>query len=581
MTPLPPDDHKWVIYQMMIRLFGNLNTTNRPWGTRDENGVGKFGDVNGAALAALRDLGATHVWYTGVIEHALCTDYRAQGIPLDDADVVKGRAGSPYAIKDYYDVNPDLAADVPNRMREFEALVARTHDAGLGVLVDFVPNHVARHYQSDAKPEGVRDFGADDDPTRAFAPNNNFYYLPGQDFRPPAGYVPLGGQPYPTADGAYAERPAKVSGNGAATTQPRADDWFETVRLNYGVNHPGDGRAHFEPVPNTWHKCLDVLLFWTRKGVDGFRCDMVEMVPVPFWAWVIPQVRAENAAIRFIGEIYNPALYDAYLHEGQFDYLYDKVGTYDALRAVMEARPDASLNQVAEVRKGLAHIDDRMLRFLENHDEQRIASPPFAGDARAGVPGMAVTAALGTGPVLVYFGQEVGEPGAGHSGFSGDDGRTTIFDYWGVPQHQRWVNGHRYDGGHLDEEQRTLRARDRRLLRAVRGSAALRTGAFYDLQAAQQGYPAYPADRVFSFFRYTADERVLVVANFIPESTHVRIHVPEEALALLRLPDDDDEWQARNLLNSQDETIAIRRVDTAAASLDFELAGWSAVLLRF
>ena len=67
------------------------------------------------------------------------TDYRAFGIERDDPDVVKGRAGSPYAIKDYYDIDPDLAVDVNHRMAEFESLVDRTHQHGMKVIIDFVP----------------------------------------------------------------------------------------------------------------------------------------------------------------------------------------------------------------------------------------------------------------------------------------------------------------------------------------------------------------------------------------------------------------------------------------------------------
>src|SRR5688572_11473880 len=165
--PMEKSSGKMVVYQMMTRLFGNTNTTNKPFGTIEENGVGKFNSVNNAALKSLKELGVTHVWYTGVIEHALMTDYTRFGIPLDDPDVIKGRAGSPYSIKDYYDVNPDLAVDVPNRMREFEQLVDRTHASGLKVLIDFVPNHVARVYKSDAKPKDVKDLGESDDKTQA------------------------------------------------------------------------------------------------------------------------------------------------------------------------------------------------------------------------------------------------------------------------------------------------------------------------------------------------------------------------------------------------------------------------------
>ena len=211
---------KMVVYQVMTRLFGNKVTTNKTFGSKEENGVGKFIDINGLALESIKEMGVTHVWYTGVIEHALLTDYSAYGIPLDDSDVVKGRAGSPYAIKDYYDVNPDLAVDVPNRMKEFEQLIERTHNHGLKVIIDFVPNHVARAYKSDAKPNSSKDLGEADDKSVSFSPTNNFYYLPGQSFRAPQ--VPKIGSDniFPTKDGKFEETPAKVTGNDQFTASP-------------------------------------------------------------------------------------------------------------------------------------------------------------------------------------------------------------------------------------------------------------------------------------------------------------------------------------------------------------------------
>ncbi|MEH0156041.1 alpha-amylase family protein [Limibacter armeniacum] len=522
-----PEDHKIIIYQMMTRLFGNTNSTNKPWGTLEENGVGKFDHINDAALKSIKDLGASHVWYTGVLEHAVCTDYTKFGIQLDDADVVKGRAGSPYAIKDYYDVNPDLAIDVKNRKAEFMSLVKRTHDNGLKVLIDFVPNHVARAYHSDAKPENVKDFGETDNTSLAFDPQNNFYYIPGEPFKVPEGYTPLGDTSFPTKDGKFDENPAKVSGNGAAVSQPSVNDWFETVRLNYGVDHVGDGTKHFEPVPSTWEKCRQILAYWAEQGVDGFRCDMAEMVPSEFWGWVIPKIQEVNPEIIFIAEIYNPNAYNEYIDQGKFDYLYDKVGMYDSLRAVMENRQGASAKHFTKVWKDLDGVNNHMLRFLENHDEQRIASEEFAGSAIKGRPAMVVSATLNSGPVMVYFGQEVGEPGRGESGFGGDDGRTTIFDYWGVPEHQKWVNDHKYDGGQLSDEQKELRAFYKQLLNVTKNSEVFKTGKLYDLQADHKNAEGFNADRQYIYIRYTGKERVLVVTNFMGESVSPSINIPE------------------------------------------------------
>ncbi|WP_181305606.1 alpha-amylase family glycosyl hydrolase [Rufibacter sp. XAAS-G3-1] len=526
-------DHKLVIYQMMTRLFGNQKTLNKTYGTLQENGVGKFHDITHQALREIKKLGATHVWYTGVLEHATMTNYTKFGIPLDDADVVKGRAGSPYAIKDYYDVNPDLAVDVRKRMAEFEALVQRTHANGLKVIVDFVPNHVARKYSSDAKPAGVEDFGAKDDHTVAFKPNNNFYYLPGQELQVPAANNPLGAAlKGPQENGRFSENPAKASGNDVFSASPSVDDWFETVKLNYGVDIQNNRTKHFAPIPDTWHKMRDILLYWAGKGADGFRCDMAEMVPVEFWAWVIPQVKAQHPDLKFIAEIYNPKEYRNYLQNGKFDYLYDKVGLYDGVRRLMENRGKGNTQEITSAwREESRGISSHMLRFLENHDEQRIASAEFAGTPLAGIPAMTLSATLGSGPVMVYFGQEVGEPGKGHEGFQGEDGRTTIFDYWGVPAHQAWMNGGKFDGGKLTHAQQQLREFYSKLLNLSTSREAIRKGKFYALTAAQNAAPA----GVYAYLRHTAQEQVLVLVNFNREAANYALALPPSALAAMNL----------------------------------------------
>ncbi|MBB3697915.1 alpha-amylase [Flammeovirga yaeyamensis] len=576
------EDHKIVVYQMMTRLFGNTTTNNIPWGTLKQNGVGKFDDINEAALKGIKDLGATHVWYTGVIEHAVITDYRKYGIRLDDADVVKGRAGSPYAIKDYYDVNPDLANNVNQRVEEFEALIKRTHDEGLKVIIDFVPNHVARSYYSDKKPKGVKDLGASDNLKKGFDPNNNFYYLPGKPFVVPEGYKPLGGAKFPLADGKFKEVPAKVSGNGAVTPNPTVNDWFETVRLNYGVNHiSGNGEKVFDidgDVPSTWKKTLEILTYWTEKGVDGFRCDMAEMVPVEYWGWMIPRIKKINPNIRFIAEVYNPKEYENYIFNGKFDYLYDKVGVYDTLRAVMEDREGSSLSHLTKVWKEMDGFNNHMLRFLENHDEQRIASKEFSNDPQLGIPGMAVSAALGSGPVMIYFGQEVGEPGKNVSGFSGDDGRTTIFDYWGVPEHQKWVNNHKYDGGQLSAEQRTLRKQYKDIIKASTESSAIRSGKLIDLQQFNRTNAKYNTDKVYSFIRFDESERVLVITNFSDQEMELDLIIPSiviDAIGVSNL----DEVKTKDLLSGQSVSISLDKAKESGSSIS--IAPYSAMYLTF
>ncbi|MDD2284650.1 MAG: alpha-amylase family protein, partial [Paludibacter sp.] len=409
---------KFIIYQVLPRLFGNHNTTNKPNGSLKENGCGKFNNFTSKALSEIKSLGVTHVWFTGVIEHATQTDYTTYGIRKDHPAIVKGKAGSAYAIKDYYDVDPDLAENVQDRMGEFERLVERTHKAGLKAIIDFVPNHVARQYASDAKPEGVRDLGETDLTDHAFHPNNNFYYLPGQPFHPQF-----------DVDG-YLEFPAKATGNDQFTAHPGINDWYETIKLNYGVDYMNNRQPYFDPVPDTWHKMLHILLFWAGKKIDGFRCDMAEMVPVEFWHWAIAKVKSNYPELIFIAEVYNPQEYRNFIFYGGFDYLYDKVGMYDLLRNITCHQHAAT--QITHAWQSLSGIEDKMLHFLENHDEQRIASDFFAGDPWKIIPALIVSATLTKAPFMLYAGQELGERGMDAEGFSGLDGRTTIFDYWGV-----------------------------------------------------------------------------------------------------------------------------------------------------
>ena len=523
-----PTMDKLVIYQIFTRLFGNQNTTNRPYGSRDENGVGKFNDINEAALKAIRQFGASHVWFTGVIEHATETNYSSQGIRPDDPMVVKGRAGSPYAVKDYYDVDPDLAIDVPNRMAEFEALVLRTQAHGLKVIIDFVPNHVARQYQSDSKPAGIADLGQNDDTSLAFSSNNNFYYLPGLQFVSPD-QDPL----HHAASASVPklnEFPAKITGSGSLTATPDINDWYETVKLNYGYN-VFDGSLHFDPVPDTWQKMLDILLFWAEKGIDGFRCDMAHLVPVAFWNWAIGRVKKQYPHLIFIAEIYDPGLYRSFIFEGRFDYLYDKVGLYDAVRRLMEGHGSCyELTSVWQHESG--DFAQHMLRFLETHDEQRIASRFFANDPWAAIPGMTLAATMHTGPVLLYFGQEIGVRAEGVEGFSGDDGRTTIFDYWGLPDWQGWLNQGRYDGAGMTDNQRSLRAFYQQLNHLVANSDAIQNGYFFDLQYVNDnGQSAgYDAHQVYSYLRYTERQQLLIVCNFSSNNTYnTTIAIPQAA----------------------------------------------------
>jgi glycosidase len=572
--PMPvtqPSSGKVIVYQLLVRLFGNKETTNKPYGTLQENGVGKFSDINDRALVSLRELGITHVWYTGIIEHAVLTDYTSYGIPLDDADVVKGRAGSPYSIKDYYDVNPDLADDVRNRMQEFEQLVERTHRNDLKVIIDFVPNHVARGYRSDKKPEGVRDLGEDDDRSVRFKATNNFYYLPGQSFVVPQDYDPLGeGNEFPTKDGKFEETPARVTGNDQFTASPGVNDWFETIKLNYGVDIENGRQTFFDPVPDTWVKMRDILVFWANKKVDGFRCDMAEMVPVEFWSWAIPQVKAVNPEIIFIAEIYNPSQYKNYINTGRFDYLYDKVQLYDTLRLLVNGR--SSTEDIAQIQESLTGLNANMLHFLENHDEQRIVSQFFAGNAEKALSAMVVSATIDKGPVMIYFGQEVGEPGAGDAGFSGDDGRTTHFDYWGVPEHQKWMNGGEFDGGLLNEEQKELRQFYSSLLNLAGKNPAIVSGDYYDLTRENIRLKNF-GDDIVAFIRAYEEEKLLIVAGFNSRAKTIRVTIPTTIAEKLGLSVDRP-YNGYELLSNEPV------VEFDELSLEMELPPFGAYIVK-
>ena len=517
---------KLIVYQVFTRLFGNDTNVNIKNGDRAQNGCGTMADFTVRALEEIRKLGATHIWYTGVIEHVTQTDYSPYGIARDHHAVVKGKAGSAYAIKDYYDIDPDLATSVPARMREFEALVVRTHTAGLKIIIDFVPNHVARQYHSDACPKGVEDLGVGDDTSQLFSSQNNFYYFPNETF-----HTDFDLQQDETTP--YTEQPARATGNDVFGSYATHNDWYETVKLNYGVDYTAERTTYFDPIPSTWQKMLDILLFWAGKGVDGFRCDMAEMVPVEFWGWAIPQVKADYPRIIFIAEVYNPAEYRRYIHEGHFDYLYDKVGFYDTLRAVMVGHANAE--SITSCWQAVDDIRPHMLSFLENHDEQRIASDFFAGDANRGRPAMLVAATISTGPVMIYFGQELGERGMDEEGFSGRDGRTTIFDYWTVGTITRWRNHHLYDAQKLTPQEVDLRKYYEILLNLCSNETAIQEGDFYDLMYVNPSSDHFNPHKQYAYLRHADRISLLIVVNFDDKPVSVDVNIPEHAFRLYRM----------------------------------------------
>ena len=513
---------KIIIYQLLPRLYGNRNTTRKENGSISDNGCGKFNDLTASVLKSIWQKGATHVWFTGVIRHATKTDYSAHGIPVNHPAIVKGNAGSPYAITDYYDVDPDLAEDVDSRMAEFEALVARAHKSRLGVIIDFVPNHVARQYVSLCKPKGVCDLGADDNHDQGFNPQNNFYYCPGCSFEP---YLDL----YAGTAEPYHEEPAKATGNDHFDHKPGQNDWYETVKLNYGVDYYAGGIGYFNPIPDTWFKMRDILLFWASKGVQGVRCDMAEMVPVDFWRWAIAEVRRQYPDYLFIGEVYIPALYRQYVEAG-FTYLYDKVGMYDTLRDITAG---GSATRITGAWQSTDDISDHMLYFLENHDEQRIASDFFAADAFKAIPALVVSTLFRSCPYMHYFAQEYGEKGMDKEGFSGRDGRTTIFDYWSVDTMCR------ADEGNLTEDEKKLADIYSKLMNFARTDKTV-TGLSYDLMYANPHSASFNPDRQYAFLRRSGRQLLVVVVNFDNLDRDILLNIPEHAFEYLKLSDGKD-----------------------------------------
>lgn len=567
--------NKTVVYQVFTRLFGNTNTQNKPWGTIEENGVGKFSDFTEKALREIKDLGVTHIWHTGIPHHAVIRDYTACGISNDDPDIVKGRAGSPYAVKDYYSVDPDLADNPNKRNQEFRELVARSHKIGLKVIIDIVPNHIARRYEGKNNPDGVVDFGATDNTSVTYDKDNNFYYNLNEAFSVPDwrdGYLPLGGETHRMSDSKFTEFPAKWTGNGSRLSKPNFDDWYETVKINYGI--APDGRKDFDTLPNdfsqkdfsehyafwqgksipdSWVKFRDIALYWLDMGIDGFRYDMAEMVPVEFWSFMNSSIKMKKEDAFLMAEVYNPQRYRDYIFLGKMDYLYDKVEFYDSLKHIMQGH--GWTDHIPVVQNGLMDIEHHMLHFLENHDEHRIACPEFLGNADKAKPGMVVSATISTSPTMIYFGQEVGEPAAEYPGF-GSPGRTSIFDYIGVPHFQRWVNNKKFDGGQLSHKEAELRNFYKNLLNFTIGSSAL-MGHYRDIHYYNRDHTQYYNYRVLSFVRWSESEKLIIIANFDEHQTFgFDLKLPGEIIQEWQLTDKEYSM-IDELYNQKENTLYV------------------------
>ena len=557
---------KIIIYQMLPRLFGNKTENCIENGTIEQNGCGKFNDITSTALKAIHRLGVTHIWYTGIIEHTTRTDYSKYEIEITHPATVKGNAGSPYAIKDYYDVDPDLAVDVKKRREEYQALIKRTHNAGMKVIMDFIPNHVARHYKSDNRPAGTFDFGQNDDNKVFFLGHNNFYYLGEQSYG-------CNIDAKDTADTPYEEKPLRATGNDCFGA-PSRNDWYDTVKLNYGIDYH-TGNRQFCPVPDTWVKMLKILKYWASQGIDGFRCDMIEMTPVEFWKWAVTKIKEEFPHIIFIGEIYQPHIYRTFIYDGGFDYLYDKVGLYDTLRAVINGC--ASANSITYAIQNTADIRNHMLTFLENHDEQRIASDFFAMSPERAYAALIVSTTTGTEPFMLYAGEEIGERGMDKEGYSGVDGRTTIFDYWSVDTLRRWNNGGKYNDEKLTDREKDIQNFHSNLLKLCNSEEALREGRFYDLQYANPYSDNYDCNRTYSYLRGTDNELLLIATNFSDHDSISKICVPHEAFAYFSIYESKEKIKVTELLTGKEEKI----IFTPEQAIEVNIPANGGVILKF
>ena len=527
--------NKPIIYQLLPRLWGNDKSRPKKNGTLADNGTGKFSDIDKETLDYLKWLGCSHVWYTGILRHS--TQASEEGCIPSHPQFVKGKAGSPYAICDYYDVNPYLADNPQNRIEGFEALIGRSHEAGLKVIMDYVPNHVSRDYGKVSPTEGHPVLGADDDKTVHWKSENDFFYYPGQSLSLPT--------PAPKGVKPYDETPAMATGNNCYSPTPGINDWYETVKINYGDSHTG-----------TWDKMLDILLYWAGKGVDGFRCDMVELVPPEFMKWLIAEVKKNYPDVIFIAEVYKKELYGEYVREVGFDFLYDKSGLYDTLRTVVEKNVDdngmpvelwQSATGITRNWQFLSDLQPYMLNFLENHDEHRFASDFFGKDASRTFAPLFVSLYLNTSPFMIYFGEEVGERGMDEEGFSGRDGRTTIFDWWSISSIRRLrrlietgeyrsLDPKKLVKAGLRKEEAEVFCRFAEAVRLAASDEAVRKGTTYDLCYCNMSSDGFDKNRHFVFLRDHEEHTLLIAANFSGQEARMKITIPDHAFEWMGIP---------------------------------------------
>lgn len=411
---------KKIIYQALTRLWGQ----------------GRFSSWDKTSLDYIRSLGADYLWLTGIPRHATGKDF------------VKGDPGSPYSISDWQDVNAYLADDPAKRMEEFKALVGRVHDAGLKLITDFVPNHVAKDY---------------------IGPIPHHKYWDG--------------------------------------------DWTDTLKVDWDA-------------PETFDIMAGVLRFWASMGVDGFRCDMVELVRADHLARLISMIRAEYPELVFVAEVYNKSNYHTYLDAG-FDLLYDKSGMYDTVAAICRRMIPA--RHITWCWQSIGDMQPRMLNFLENHDELRLASNIFLTSPTRAYAALGLSLLFNNAWFMLYFGQEVGEDAA-----ESENGRTSIFN-WSNPVHIGDLNACLHGEKQLSDEESAVLKRYTELL-ATAKLPAFASGATWDLCYCNEGSIGFDADRHFAFLRYDETESYLVVCNFSDYTADMQICFPHELAPYIPLP---------------------------------------------
>ena len=524
---------------MLPRLWGNDKVRPKKNGTLSDNGTGKISDIDAKTLEYIKWLGCSHIWLTGMIRHS--TQSSEEGCMASHPQFVKGKAGSPYAICDYYDINPYLADNPEDRIDEFKDLIKRVHEAGLKVIIDFVPNHVARDYGKISPAEGHPMLGREDDKSVHWKEENDFIYYPGCELQLPTA-CPKGMKP-------YHEMPAMATGNNCYSAEPGINDWYETVKINYCDFHTG-----------TWDRMLDIVKYWASMGVDGFRCDMVELVPAEFMKWLIAEVKNEYPSVIFIAEVYKKELYNEYVRNVGFDFLYDKSGLYDTLRTIVEKNAEdngmpvelwQSTMGITRSWQFLGDLQPYMLNFLENHDEQRFGSDFFGKDAKNTFAPLYTSLFLNTAPFMIYFGEEVGEKGMDEEGFSGRDGRTTIFDWWSIGSVRRLrkvIESGDYKSldvkalvkAGMKREEAEVFVKFAEATRLASSDTAVTKGTTYDLCYCNLSSDGFDKNRHFAFLRDYEDHTILFACNFSNREAHIRLTIPEHAFEWMEIPVTDE-----------------------------------------